>query len=278
MLVPLADYNALTGQALALAPDEALAWIARIGVETRSDLPARFAFRGADSLRVVGSFDYPALRIPVTPEGTTFALVVADPVGYTKPVTDEEIELTYRFNFMYDIDRDAAKSAEEVPGRFDFIHELRTCIPESVDLGYTSGALDEQREGTYALYGSLFFLGIILSIVFILAAVLIIYYKQVSEGFEDAARFGVMRKVGMTQREIRRSVNSQVLTVFFAPLALAGLHIAFAFPMIRRMLLIFGVTDLGLLIPVYAGAFVLFALFYALVYHRTAKTYMTIVQ
>ena len=113
---------------------------------------------------------------------------------------------------------------------------------------------------------------------FILAAVLIIYYKQVSEGYEDAARFGVMRKVGMTQREIRRSVNSQVLTVFFAPLALAGLHIAFAFPMIRRMLLIFGVTDLGLLIPVYAGAFVLFALFYALVYHRTAKTYMTIVQ
>ncbi|MBQ1504054.1 MAG: ABC transporter permease [Oscillospiraceae bacterium] len=279
VLIPLEDYNALTGQALSLSPDEALLWTARNGAATPENrLPARFAFHGFDSLRVVGSFDYPALRIPVTPEGTTCALVLADPVGYAKPVTDEEIELNYCFNFMYDIDRDAAKAAEEVPGRFDFIYELRTCIPESVDLGYTSGAFDEQRESTYALYGSLFFLGIILSIVFILAAVLIIYYKQVSEGYEDAARFGVMRKVGMTQREIRRSVNSQVLTVFFAPLALAGLHIAFAFPMIRRMLLIFGVTDLGLLIPVYAGAFVLFALFYALVYHRTAKTYMTIVQ
>lgn len=92
----------------------------------------------------------------------------------------------------------------------------------------------------------MFYLGIILSAVFISAAVLIIYYKQISEGYEDQARFNIMRKVGMTKKEIRKSINSQLLTVFFLPLLGAGLHLAFAFPIIRRLLLLFNLNNASL--------------------------------
>ena len=127
------------------------------------------------------------------------------------------------------------------------------------------------------MYGSLFFLGIILSIVFIAAAALIIYYKQLSEGYEDQSRFGIMQKVGMTAREIKGAVNSQVLTVFFAPLLLAGLHLAFAFPFVQKIIRLFGVNNTPLLIATSVGCFLIFALFYLFVYRTTAKTYYAIV-
>ena len=119
--------------------------------------------------------------------------------------------------------------------------------------------------------------GIILSAVFISAAVLIIYYKQISEGYEDQARFGIMRKVGMTKREIRKSINSQLLTVFFMPLAGAGLHLAFAFPIIRRLLFLFNLNNASLFALTTVISFVVFALFYTLVYRATSNAYYNIV-
>ena len=101
---------------------------------------------------------------------------------------------------------------------------------------YVEGSSNEKLE-FFGLYGGLFFLGIILGIVFIFAAVLIMYYKQISEGYEDQSRFEIMQKVGMTKREIKKSINSQMLTVFFMPLIAAGVHLAFAFPMIYKMLI-----------------------------------------
>ena len=96
----------------------------------------------------------------------------------------------------------------------------------STDVAFRQEFRDECTE----LYTGIFFMGITLSVVFLIAAVLIIYYKQITEGYEDASRFSIMRKVGMTRKEIRKSINSQVLTVFFAPLAVAGMHMAFAMP------------------------------------------------
>lgn len=135
----------------------------------------------------------------------------------------------------------------------------------------------EQRSGFQALYGGMFLLGILLGLVFILAAVLIIYYKQISEGYEDQSRFLIMRKVGMTKKEIRKSINSQILTVFFLPLLAAGIHTAFAFPMIYKMLVIFGLTDMVLFIKVVVGCYLLFTLFYILVYRITSRAYYSIV-
>jgi putative ABC transport system permease protein len=125
--------------------------------------------------------------------------------------------------------------------------------------------------------GSLFFLGIVLSIVFIAAAALIIYYKQLSEGYEDQRRFDIMQKVGMTGKEIRSAVNSQVLTVFFAPLLMSGLHLAFAFPFVQKLIRLFGVTNAPLLILTSVLCFLVFGLFYVFVYRRTARAYIAIV-
>ena len=128
-----------------------------------------------------------------------------------------------------------------------------------------------------ASYGGLFFIGIVLSIVFLLAAVLIIYYKQVSEGYEDVKRFEIMQKVGMTKPEIKLSIGSQLLMVFMLPLAFAGLHLTFAFPMIRKMLLLFGLTNIGLFVTTTLISFAVFAAFYWIVYRMTSDVYYRIV-
>ena len=151
---------------------------------------------------------------------------------------------------------------------------------QSGEAGRWSLILDSRAVGAadfYGTYGSLFFIGILLSIVFLLAAVLIIYYKQVSEGYEDAKRFDIMQKVGMTKKEIRSSIRSQLLTVFALPLAFAGLHLIFAFPMIRRMLTLFSLYNVGLFIRTTVISFVVFAIFYAAIYRLTSGVYYRIV-
>lgn len=140
-----------------------------------------------------------------------------------------------------------------------------------------SESQEKERKSYISMFGGLFFLGIMLSIVFILAAVLIMYYKQINEGYEDAGRFEIMQKVGMTKKEIRRSIKSQILTVFFAPLITAGLHMTFAFPIISRLLRLFGLFNTPLLIAVTDGAFAVFAVFYAIIYKITSRSYYKIV-
>ena len=135
----------------------------------------------------------------------------------------------------------------------------------------------DNRDDFFTTYGSLFLLGILLSIVFIFAAVLIIYYKQISEGYEDQARFDIMRKVGMTDRDIRRSINAQLLTVFFLPLLVAGLHLCFAFPIVQKLLMLFNLLNIPLLMLTTLGSYMIFALFYLTVYRMTANAYYKIV-
>ena len=144
--------------------------------------------------------------------------------------------------------------------------------------GYSYTSRAEAAEDFYGTYGSLFFIGIVLSVMFVCAAVLIIYYKQLCEGYEDQPRFAIMQKVGMTAADIRRSVNSQLLTVFFLPLAGAALHMAFAFPMIRRMLLLFELHNTGLFVATVLISFAVLAAVYTLVYKATSNAYYRIVK
>ena len=155
--------------------------------------------------------------------------------------------------------------------------ELRQICMENEIYSYSLSAMVDGRDDFYGTFGGLFFIGIILSVVFILAAVLIIYYKQISEGYEDRARYEIMRKVGMTKKEIRRSINSQLLTVFYLPLLMAGLHMAFAFPMIRKLLTLFLLYNVRLFALTTLVSFAVFALFYALVYRFTSNAYYNIV-
>ena len=107
--------------------------------------------------------------------------------------------------------------------------------------------------------------------------ILIMYYKQITEGYEDQSRFEVMQKVGMTKREIRRSINSQMLTVFILPPAMAGLHLTFAFPFLSKILMLFGLSDQSFLIRIAVGCFGVFTVFYILVYLFTSRAYYRIV-
>ncbi len=140
----------------------------------------------------------------------------------------------------------------------------------------------EAREGVntedfYALNGGFFFLGIFLGFIFIVAMALIMYYKQISEGYEDRERFRIMQQVGLTKREIRKSINAQVLIVFFAPLAVAGVHLAFDFGLVKMLLTLFGVYNNTLTAWCSLATFGIFALVYALMYLATARTYYKIV-
>lgn len=129
----------------------------------------------------------------------------------------------------------------------------------------------------YGIYGGLFFLGILLGGVFLLAAVLIMYYKQVTEGYEDAARFEILHKVGMSRRSIKSAINSQVLTVFFLPLIAAGVHMGFAFPIISRLLSMLLMKATGLFALVTVIVYLIFAAVYILVYRATSVSYTRIV-
>ena len=142
----------------------------------------------------------------------------------------------------------------------------------------TSGIRAQEYDSYYADNGSLLFIGIFLGSLFLLGTAMIIYYKQISEGYEDQNRFEIMQKVGLSHREVKSSIRRQILMVFFLPLLMAMLHISMAFPLIRRMLLLFGMTNTRLFIGCTAGTVLIFALVYGLIYLMTAKSYYHIVE
>ena len=276
-ILPLSDYNRLAGTNRTLAPGEALLWSSN----QKYDFDT-FAVKGCRTLQIREQLDSLPIRIANSAVlATTYFVIVPDWTDYCAEVSA----------YVTGLGSDMITADTEMFACFDLpgLSEAEQCeIQDKVsdaaqdvrDPGwryFSTASLADNRSDFFSTYGSLFFLGIILSIVFIAAAALIIYYKQLSEGYEDQSRFGVMQKVGMTKKEIRRAVNSQVITVFFAPLALAGVHLAFAFPFVQKIVRLFGVFNTRLLILTSIICFLAFALFYVFVYRRTAKAYYSIV-
>ena len=181
------------------------------------------------------------------------------------------LEYGFDVNINKEQQIDFAKNFEKSYG-----NRIFDCGKEKIDSIFVEGR-EVNRADFYGTYGGFFYLGIILSTVFIFAAVLIIYYKQISEGYEDKDRFNIMQKVGMTKKEIKKNVNSQLLTVFFLPLVFSLLHLIFAFPMIRKMLLLFSLNDTSLFLITTFISFAAFALLYAIVYKKTSNSYLKIV-
>lgn len=171
--------------------------------------------------------------------------------------------------YAFDLDLPKEKQMEV----YRELRDIDIASSEHIDIE----CLNVERKYFYELFGGLFFLGILLSIVFIAAAVLIIYYKQIAEGYEDQDRFKIMQKVGMTRNDIRKTINSQMLTVFFVPLVLAGIHLCFAFPVIRKLLMIFNLWDIGLLIMTTVVCFLICGLFYIITYKLTSNRYIALV-
>lgn len=140
------------------------------------------------------------------------------------------------------------------------------------------GVRQSEYETYYVDNGSILFIGIFLGALFLMGTAMIIYYKQISEGYEDQGRFQIMQKVGMSRREVKGAIRRQIFLVFFIPLVMAMVHISMAFPLIRRLLLLFGMANTKLYVGCTAGTVLAFALVYGLIYSMTARSYYKIVE
>lgn len=275
-LVPLDDYNRLAGREVSLSGGEVLLCATKgmaypadtLQIGDGAPLTVRervepFVSNAIDAMQIV-----PSLYV-----------VVPDFARAVRQLEDGAADLQVALHWYYAFDLPCGDEAQrEVDAALvEVLETVKQAAQQEGNfyVGLESRAV--QRANFLGLYGGLLYLGVLLGIVFLAAAVLIIYYKQVSEGYEDQARFGILQQVGMTRREIRRSVNSQLLTVFFLPLVTAGVHLSFAFPMIQKMLLLFGLADVSLLIVITACCYLVFALFYMAVYRATSRAYVAIV-
>ena len=154
-------------------------------------------------------------------------------------------------------------------------------LKEQVESGFENTGVQGrylEKEAFFGMYGGVFFIGMYLGSLFLMATVLIIYYKQISEGFDDRERYQIMQKVGMSKREVKSSIRSQILMVFFLPLVMAIIHIAVAFPVITKLLVIFYLKNTKLFFGCTAGTVGIFAVFYVIVFVITAKEYYKIVE
>lgn len=275
-IIPLEDYNALLGTQETLEEDQVLLYCTKVDYNYDT-----LAIEGLGTLRVKKILpEFVANGIDTMQMIPSIFVFVPD-LAKMQQIFDAQAAVygdnsSYQYEcYGFDLscgEEEQIAIQQEIKDR---IAQRQLADPAFPRVDCESAAAE--RTGFYALYGGMFFLGILLGLVFILAAVLMIYYKQVSEGYEDQARFLIMQKVGMTKKEIRKSINSQILTVFFLPLLAAGVHVIFAFPMIQRLLVMFGLRNVPLLVLVALGCYLLFGVFYVVVYRGTSRAYFKIV-
>ena len=267
-LVTAEDYARLTGQAAEVGPGEVLAYTQGL------DLPDTF-YIGGQPFRVAGRLDCGLPRNGTTlissSDSTELLLVVADWQELEDIIalrgSDQAVVLeTFRIQMNLD-----GTEEEKLALAWNILKEN---VDEST---FTVNSRQDNAMELYAMYGGFLFLGIFLGLLFLLATALIIYYKQISEGYEDQRRYQILRQVGMTDREIRASIHSQILLVFFLPVCTAGIHTAAAYPMVSKLLALFQLTNTGRYALCTAGTLAVFCAVYALVYAVTARTYGRIV-
>ena len=266
-MLTLADYNLLVNNAYELAQGEVLLAAAR-GTDDFDQPELRVFGLEFDVAANVAAPDIYAADYMGT---ELYYLIVPDAHTFWQ-IANLEIQFygnnaTYAEN-IYAFNVDAGASVDEQAA-------LRTDLLAQGSVSVTCTALVKQDAQEF--YGSFFFLGIFLGLLFLMATAMIIYYKQISEGYDDRARFELMQKVGMTAEEIRSAVRSQVLTVFFFPLVMAGVHIVFAFKMIAMLMSLLQLTNTTLFALTTVVCFFAFAAVYALIYAITARSYYRIV-
>lgn len=285
VMIPLSDYNQTEEKNIKLKENEVLLYHRNHNKNhKKSDTEAKKNKKviqlNSSSYKVVDELD----RLAIAKADTTsfidgWYVVVKDSsiiTSYLKDIYENsniydelkeyygKIQYSYSFNLNGSrVNR--AKTEKSIQKQLQ--KKFANCSIESRELS---------RESFYELYGGFLFIGIFLGIIFLMATTLIIYYKQISEGYDDRERYQIMQKVVMSKKEVRQSIRSQVLLVFFLPLIMAVIHLAFAFKIITKLLSVLNLTNVSLFFIYTVGTVAVFAVIYAIIYSITAKEYYKI--
>lgn len=269
--ITLDDYNRTEGTNVSLAPDEVLVFPSGKQFDHKTiDIASNtFKVKGIlDSIKADSNYSanlQNSMFVVVDSMDTLFMIDDLQKQEYGDNAS--YIHTSYDFNLSKSEEMSVKEATDALIANYP---------------GDTTYMMVDTQEGNYedllSLYASFLFIGIFLSFLFIMATVLIMYYKQITEGYEDKKRFEIMQKVGLNKREVKKTINSQVLTVFFLPLVVAAIHIVFAFPMIEKMLRLLYLDNTNLYIMTTVICFGVFALVYVLIYFLTSKVYYGIVR
>lgn len=269
--ITLDDYNRTEGTNVSLAPDEVLVFPSGKQFDHKTiDIASNtFKVKGIlDSIKADSNYSanlQNSMFVVVDSMDTLFMIDDLQKQAYGDNAS--YIHTSYDFNLSKSEEMSVKEATDALIANYP---------------GDTTYMMVDTQEGNYedllSLYANFLFIGIFLSFLFIMATVLIMYYKQITEGYEDKKRFEIMQKVGLNKREVKKTINSQVLTVFFLPLVVAAIHIVFAFPMIEKMLRLLYLDNTNLYIMTTVICFGVFALVYVLIYFLTSKVYYGIVR
>nr|WP_288731965.1 ABC transporter permease [uncultured Anaerobutyricum sp.] len=290
VMIPLSDYNQTEGKNVNLKENEVLLYHRnhnrndnrshkKSDTDTQKD--KKVIQLNSRSYKVVDELD----RLAIAKADTTsfidgWYVVVKDSsiiTSYLKDIYEnsniyDELKEYYgkiQYSYSFNLNGSRAKRAKTAKSiQKQLQKKITNCSVESRELS---------RESFYELYGGFLFIGIFLGIIFLMATTLIIYYKQISEGYDDRERYQIMQKVGMSKKEVRQSIRSQVLLVFFLPLIMAVIHLAFAFKIITKLLSMLNLTNVSLFFMYTVGTVAVFAVIYAVIYSITAKEYYKII-
>jgi putative ABC transport system permease protein len=273
------NYEGLTGEAVELEPNQVLVWKMNEAFDYDSFTYAGHLFQVAEVKKelandaIVWDGNSNMICIVVDSEETYIQLYQEQADKYGEQASGEI--------FYYGVNVDEEKSSQL---KSDFLEKYSDYWDShdrdsqaSINTWLLVKVRSTAASDLMSSYSGIFFVGIFLGLVFLATTIVIMYYKQLSEGYQDRRRFQIMEKVGLTKREVKKSIRSQVLTVFFMPLLMAGLHTAFAFPMLSKGLRLFNMTNTKLFALCTLSCFGVFALVYVVIYTITSRTYYRIV-
>ncbi len=265
--ISLENYNRLTGQKIVLKENEALMDTdgAPYELEEISIFGETYKVAQADP-------KLPMLGLAMSGTFKEYYIILQEE-GFTSILEKMEKEVSGKSLLNSYVSFDFTGAETE---RTRFIEGINQVLNEQEGSAFLTTRWESGSE-YLSILGGLLFIGCFLSVLFLMATALIIYYKQISEGYEDRTRFQIMQQVGMSKKEVRASIKSQVMTVFFLPLAAAVVHVVFAFPMISKLLALFNLTNVVLFIICTIITILLFSAIYGVVYWVTAKEYYKIV-
>ena len=270
-LIPVEEYNRMENKNVKLNENEALVYSTNVDYEKNEKL-----FKDLD-IRAIKQVDHLSVENLYYSSYMDVSFIVVNQQqikDLVKLYDKENDQKEYKMYIGVNADIESEKQIKLSDQIYKNIEKV-----EGMHYGALSyGCIASDKDEFLSVYGGLFFLGIFLGTLFTMAMILIIYYKQISEGYDDKRRFEIMQKVGMSKKEVKKSIQSQVKTVFFIPLVTAVIHLAFAFNMIRKLLSVLNLTNVTLFIICTLVTVLVFTILYAVVYTLTAKTYYKIVE